>query len=106
MRTVDPMRRDYRGIEDNNSKAIKKNDLEDINNSDLLIVNATRPSWGTAMEMVYAWQAHKYIVEGARVSPWLREHTNEIVQSVDYLITTSNCVSESLVFWGLGFLVR
>jgi hypothetical protein len=52
--TIDPMRRDYRGIEDQNVAAIIDGDKADIDASDVLLVNATQPSWGTAMEVLYA----------------------------------------------------
>src|ERR1039458_9368129 len=53
--TLDPMRRDYRGREDQAVGEIVQGDLEDINASQFVLVNATRPSWGTAMEMVYSY---------------------------------------------------
>jgi len=71
------MRRDYRGIEDQNVSAIVENDLVDIRDSDIVLVNAIRPSWGTAMEVVYAKQANKRVIAftgGSRVSPWVRYH--------------------------------
>lgn len=75
--TLDPMRRDYRGKEDYNVEAIVQGDLDDIAVSDVILVNATRPSWGTAMEIVYAYQLGKIIHAFAypdKVSPWLRFH--------------------------------
>lgn len=44
--TLDPMRRDYRGREDESVDEIVAGDLEDIRASDFVLVNATRPSWG------------------------------------------------------------
>lgn len=79
--TLDPMRRDYRGVEDQNVSAIVSGDLDDIRASDVVLVNATRPSWGTAMEMVYAFRQAKPIIAvvgEARVSPWLRYHSTTI----------------------------
>ena len=78
---LDPMRRDYRGVEDQSVDAIVEGDLDDIRASDVVLVNATRPSWGTAMEIVYAFQGGKQIVAVAgdsRISPWLRFHTSVI----------------------------
>jgi len=77
--TLDPMRRDYRGKEDESVDEIGAGDLEDINNSDFLLVNATRPSFGTAMEIVYAtlWDKTIYaVVAPGPISPWLRYHVN------------------------------
>lgn len=77
-KTLDPMRRDYRSKEDESVDDIVHGDLADIRVSDFILVNAGRPSWGTAMEIVYAHQLDKVIVSfgsGNRVSPWLRFHT-------------------------------
>lgn len=79
---IDPMRRDYRGIEDQNVDAIVTEDLRDIDQSKILLVNATRPSWGTAMEVFYAHQKRKAIVAfvgDSRVSPWLRYHCDNLI---------------------------
>ena len=86
--TLDPMRRDYRGVEDDNVDAIISGDLDDIDRSDALIVNATRPSWGTAMEVFYAATFRPacpvVIIHPADkpVSPWLRGHSTTIVSSL------------------------
>lgn len=85
-RVLDPMRRDYRGIEDQTVTDIVSGDLDDIRACEFLLVNATKPSWGTAMEIVYARQFGKHViayVEGARISPWLRYHCAEIVETVE-----------------------
>jgi nucleoside 2-deoxyribosyltransferase len=77
-RVLDPMRRDYRGREVENVAAIVRGDLADIAAADVVLVNAARPSWGTAMELVYA----RLIGLGeivafnvpANPSPWLEYH--------------------------------
>lgn len=84
--TLDPMRRDYRGKEDESVNEIVAGDLEDIRAAQWVLVNATRPSWGTAMEIVYAHQLHRPIVAfvgNSRVSPWLRYHCGAIVPTVE-----------------------
>lgn len=86
-KTLDPMRRDYRGKEDQCVREIVWRDLWDILRSRRILVNATRPSWGTAMEIVYAWLLRKRIyafTEGAKVSPWLRFHCRFVVETVEY----------------------
>lgn len=83
---LDPMRNDWRGQEDEKFQSIVAADQQDIRDCDFVLVNATRPSWGTAMEIVYAFILHKPIVaftEGARVSPWLRFHCREIFPSAE-----------------------
>jgi hypothetical protein len=92
--TLDPMRRDYRGCEDESVKAIVKGDLEDIANSGFVLVNAVRPSWGTAMEIVYAFQRPLPIIAfvgTSRVSPWLRYHAI-IVSTVEQACAEVNAM--------------
>ena len=91
--TLDPMRRDYRGKEDEAVNEIVFGDLEDITQCGFLLVNATRPSWGTAMEIVYGAIGERYIVAfvgDSRVSPWLRFHCNEIVRTVEEAVAVIN----------------
>jgi nucleoside 2-deoxyribosyltransferase len=86
MGTLDPMRRDYRGVEGDNYFAIVTGDLSDIQDSDYFLVNATVPSWGTAMEIVYAYKLHRKIVAfvgDSRVSPWLKFHCNHVVKTLE-----------------------
>lgn len=61
-RVLDPMARDYRGREDECVGEIVEGDKADIVASDIVLVNASRPSWGTAMEVMFAWMFHKRIV--------------------------------------------
>lgn len=94
--TLDPMRRDYRGKEDESVNEIVRGDLDDIAASDFILVNATKPSWGTAMEMVYAVTAGKTVVAftgDARVSPWLRYHSHRLFQTVEDAATSINHLS-------------
>lgn len=77
--TLNPMRRDYRHREIANCVELVRNDLLDINSSDVVLVNAKVPSWGTAMEVFYAMQQRKYIVAfnvPDPISPWLYYHTD------------------------------
>lgn len=88
--TIDPMRRDYRGREDDFVQEIIWGDKLDIRASDALLVMYDKPSVGTSMEVMYAWQEGKTIVvvapKGARISPWLKFHSNAIVHSLDRAI--------------------
>lgn len=91
-RTLDPMRRDYRGREDEAIDEIVKGDMDDIDQCRFVLVNATRPSWGTAMEVVYARQSGAIVVSwtgDSRVSPWLRYHSDYVTPSlgaaIDYI---------------------
>jgi len=80
---LDPMRRDYRGKEDDNVAEIVAGDLADIAASDIILVAGDRPSWGTAMECFHGASIGKRVatVCGGRVSPWLRHHSEVICPS-------------------------
>jgi nucleoside 2-deoxyribosyltransferase len=85
--TLDPMRRDYRGVEDEKYEEIVEGDLDDIKDSDLLLVNCSSPSWGTAMEIRDAFLQDKPVIvvcpTAMKISPWLRYHSTRIVHSFD-----------------------
>lgn len=80
--TLDPMRRDYRGKEAENVREIVEGDVKDIRASDFVLANVVRPSWGTAMEVYYAWSIRKPVIgwsgDAGRISPWLRYHCDAI----------------------------
>lgn len=83
---VDPMVRDYRGVEDIEYVNIVELDKADIDSCDVVLANCWQPSWGTAMELHYAHtvQVPIYVVvpAGMRVSPWLRYHA-EVVSTLE-----------------------
>jgi hypothetical protein len=84
---LDPMLRVRRDVGDEELHSFISGDLREIAESDALIVNATRPSWGTAMEIVYARVLQRRIVAFVDlgeepVSPWLRYHC-EIHRSLE-----------------------
>jgi hypothetical protein len=82
---LDPMRRDYRGKEDESVEEIVRGDYADIITSDIILVAADKPSWGTAMECLFAFQQHKHVIVVCgqeRVSPWLRKHSTVLVPSL------------------------
>lgn len=86
---IDPMRRDYRGVEDQHVHDIVNGDINDIKNSDVMIANCWKPSVGTSMEIWAAmhepWGCPTVIVvpEGARISPWLRYTADRIVHNIE-----------------------
>ena len=101
---VDPMRRDYRGIEEESTVEIVELDKLDIMETDCLLANygdIPPGSAGTAMEILFAWEQHKTIIivtSQAKVSPWLIYHSNLIFKLLDDAISyinkdghTSNC---------------
>lgn len=95
-KVLDPMSRDYRGVEDEHAEDIVNGDKEDIESCDIILVNANSPSWGTAMEVMYAISTGKRIVAFAthtnapRISPWLRCHTHRIYESLSHALAGIN----------------
>ncbi len=90
---LDPMRRDYRGIEQENYKKIVIEDKQDILASDIVLVNAVIPSWGTAMEVLFAWMNGIRVVTvvgGTRVSPWIRYHSERLFMDFEDAIRYIN----------------
>jgi nucleoside 2-deoxyribosyltransferase len=83
---IDPMRRDFRGREDDSVKEIVYGDLNDIEEADVVLANCWQTSWGTGMEIFYGFWANKRVIAvlppQTRVSPWLRFHA-EIAFSLD-----------------------
>jgi nucleoside 2-deoxyribosyltransferase len=84
---LDPMRRDYRGKEDEHVVEIVQDDLRDIDVCDVFFANCWQVSWGTAMEIFYAADQGKEVIcvfpEGARISPWIRYHASEVCFSFE-----------------------
>ena len=76
---IDPMIRDYRGIEGQSYREIVDLDKRDVRRCDAVVVNYSKPSVGTSMEVFYAWTIGKPVIvwcaEGASISPWLRYHS-------------------------------
>lgn len=78
----DPMDRDYRGreMEPGIAEKIVKGDLMDIDACDVLLMNCPRPSYGTAMEILYGWGLDKEVIavlpEGVTPSPWVVYHAD------------------------------
>lgn len=85
--TLDPMKRDYRGIEMNCVGEIVEGDKIDIDNSTHVLVSYDKPSVGTSMEILYAWERNKsvYVVTSPenKLSPWLIYHSTNIFYSFD-----------------------
>lgn len=90
IRCLDPMVRDYRGLEDEKWSEIVSLDERDIRSSTGLLVNATKPSWGTAMEMQMAYDLCKPIVSWVGdtevVSPWVKHRSQMVSSQIDSCI--------------------
>lgn len=92
---LDPMVRDYRGREDECVGEIVEGDKADIDACDIFLAYCWQVSWGTAMEIYYAWERWGYpqgrkpkkhiilvVPEGSRISPWLRHHSDLIIPTL------------------------
>jgi hypothetical protein len=60
----------------------------------VLLVNATTPSYGTNMEILFAYENHKKIIAYTKqplekTSPWLMEHSTMIVTTLKEAIKTA-----------------
>lgn len=86
LKFLDPMVRDYRGREDESVNEIVESDIEDINECDVFLAYCWQISWGTGMEVFYAYRTGKRVIlvvpEGERISPWLRYHSHDIVPTL------------------------
>jgi nucleoside 2-deoxyribosyltransferase len=78
---LDPMRRDFRGREDECFAEIVEGDKEDVDSCAALVAKVSQPSAGTSMEILWAWLNHTPVITIAegRVSPWVRYHSEAIV---------------------------
>jgi nucleoside 2-deoxyribosyltransferase len=88
--TLDPMRRDYRGRELENVKEIVEGDKADIDQATIVLVNHPKPSTGTDMEIMYAFNRKKKIiavVPHKKISPWLAYHAHKIFFSFENALT-------------------
>lgn len=83
---VDPLRRDYRGVELENLNEIVTLDKVDIDKCDIIFANCLRPSAGTSMEIMYSFMKNKPIVSligvDSPVSPWIKYHSTITVLSI------------------------
>lgn len=84
---IDPMKRDYRGKEAEAFREIVELDKIEVAACDVMLVNYDKPSVGTSMEILYAWERGKRIVVVCRpeavISPWLRYHSHYLAHSFD-----------------------
>lgn len=73
---VDPMDRDYRGKERGHAHDIVYADMVAIRECDAVLANCWKPSFGTAMEIHYAYVLGRRVLAVAEepVSPWVDFH--------------------------------
>lgn len=99
--TLDPMARDYRGKEAEAVNDIVEGDKADIDNCDAMLVWFEKPSVGTSMEVLYAWERKKQVVtvnmSGKPISPWLAYHST-VVTSMSHAVALLTTPTSHLAF--------
>lgn len=88
---LNPMRRNFRDSEFQSQNEIVQLDLKDVSDSDILLVNYSKPSVGTSMEVFFAQSQHKAVVTFTPLdykdcSPWMVYHSTRVVKNVDEAI--------------------
>lgn len=87
-----PMDRDYRGHEFDYTEDfdiisdIVKEDKKDVEETNITLVNFSRPSVGTSMEVIHAFNHNKTVIvisNGNRLSPWLVYHSDHICDTLE-----------------------
>ena len=86
---LDPMRRNFRDREIDSANEIVEFDLQDVRDADVLLVNYSKASIGTSMEVFYAGHdMGKFViafspVEYKDMSPWMVKFCTKILPSLD-----------------------
>ena len=86
---LDPMRRNFKDREVDSANEIVEFDLQDVREADILLVNYSKTSIGTAMEVFFA--AHdlgKFVVAFSPFSfkdcsPWMVRYCTKILPTLD-----------------------
>lgn len=77
----------FTGAEKENAAEIVEMDKEDVRHSDVVFIYYDRPSVGTAMEILYAFEHGIYILvvdaSNNPLSPWIYYHVDKVVHSLD-----------------------
>lgn len=90
---LDPMRRNFRDNEIDSSNEIVDFDLQDIRDADLVLMNYSKASVGTSMEVFYAsHDLGKFVIafapfEFKDCSPWMVRFSTKILSNLDGAIT-------------------
>jgi nucleoside 2-deoxyribosyltransferase len=86
---LDPMRRNFKDREVDSANEIVEFDLQDVRDADILLVNYSKTSIGTAMEVFYAARdLGKFVVAFSPFcfkdcSPWMVRYCTKILPSLD-----------------------
>ncbi len=85
---LDPCRREFKEYESMETAIeIVEKDKEDVDNSDVIFVFHNKPSVGTSMEILYAFEKGKYVLTvhatGMPLSPWILYHSSMVVKTIE-----------------------
>ena len=86
---LDPMRRNFKDREVDSANEIVEFDLQDVRDADIILVNYSKSSVGTSMEVFYASHVlHKFVVAFSPFSfkdcsPWMVKYCTKILPSLD-----------------------
>jgi len=86
---LDPMRRNFKDREVDSANEIVEFDLQDVRDADIVLVNYSKTSIGTAMEVFYAsHDLGKFVVAFSPFtfkdcSPWMVKHCTKILPSLE-----------------------
>lgn len=85
IKTLNPMRRDYRDDPVSHLPGLVENDKIDIEFSDIILVNFLKPSVGTSMEVIHAWERGKRVITVCgeyTKDAWLVYHSHHIYRTL------------------------
>ena len=86
---LDPMRRNFKDREVDSANEIVEFDLQDVRDADIVIVNYSKTSIGTAMEVFYAsHDLGKFVIAFSPFSfkdcsPWMVKHCTKILPTLE-----------------------
>ena len=86
---LDPMRRNFKDREVDSANEIVDFDLQDVREADIVLVNYSKNSIGTSMEVFYAGHdLHKFVVAFSpfafqQCSPWMVRFCTKILPSLE-----------------------
>ncbi|NLB60198.1 MAG: hypothetical protein GX806_03890 [Lentisphaerae bacterium] len=90
---LDPMRRNFKDREVDSANEIVEFDLQDIRQADIILVNYSKASIGTAMEVFYAANnLGKFVVAFSpfpfqHCSPWMVRYCTKILPTLEGAIS-------------------
>ena len=93
---LDPMRRNFKDREVDSANEIVEFDLQDVRDADIILVNYSKNSIGTSMEVFYASNdLRKFVIafspfEFKNCSPWMVRFCTKILPSLDGAIDYIN----------------